>query len=259
VVAVVILALALAGRGGDGGGNDGGGSPERTTSASTPKPERRAHAASRACPPAEHALDGVYHPERLRVIDPCRAASGRVTVLREEEDGDLHFDVELDRPYRGMLAAANLSQQHGDLVVEFMPRDRGHLPVPKVGDRVRLVGAFVDDTDHGWNELHPVWQVSIGRGPRFRSGPRYGGSAPEARSRNAVEECRTAHGRRCHAYVMPFGGGGAGIVRRPGDRNCSDFATQREAQRYYVSKGGPARDPDRLDADRNGRACESLP
>lgn len=41
------------------------------------------------------------------------------------------------------------------------------------------------------------------------------------------------------------------------DRDCSDFATQAAAQRYFISKGGPARDPDSLDSDGDGTACET--
>jgi hypothetical protein len=43
------------------------------------------------------------------------------------------------------------------------------------------------------------------------------------------------------------------------DRNCSDFSTHREAQAFYEAAGGPGADPHRLDQDRNGIACESLP
>jgi endonuclease YncB( thermonuclease family) len=43
------------------------------------------------------------------------------------------------------------------------------------------------------------------------------------------------------------------------DRDCSDFDTQRQAQRYFVAKGGPQRDPDNLDSDGDGTACESNP
>jgi len=46
---------------------------------------------------------------------------------------------------------------------------------------------------------------------------------------------------------------------RASDRDCSGFASQREAQRYFESRGGPNSDPDRLDADGDGRACDSLP
>jgi endonuclease YncB( thermonuclease family) len=44
------------------------------------------------------------------------------------------------------------------------------------------------------------------------------------------------------------------------DRDCSDFSTQGQAQAYFESRGGgPNNNVDRLDADGDGRACESLP
>lgn len=44
-----------------------------------------------------------------------------------------------------------------------------------------------------------------------------------------------------------------------GDYNCSDFATQQEAQKFYEKYGGPNKDPYGLDSDGDGVACESLP
>ena len=43
------------------------------------------------------------------------------------------------------------------------------------------------------------------------------------------------------------------------DRNCGDFDTWQEAQEFYESEGGPTEDPHRLDRDKDGVACESLP
>ncbi len=43
------------------------------------------------------------------------------------------------------------------------------------------------------------------------------------------------------------------------DRNCSDFGSQKAAQDYFLERGGPDEDPDSLDSDGNGVACESLP
>jgi endonuclease YncB( thermonuclease family) len=44
------------------------------------------------------------------------------------------------------------------------------------------------------------------------------------------------------------------------DRDCSDFANQAEAQRFFESHGGSAtNDFDNLDGDGDGVACESLP
>jgi endonuclease YncB( thermonuclease family) len=45
-----------------------------------------------------------------------------------------------------------------------------------------------------------------------------------------------------------------------GDRDCSDFDTQAQAQSYFDRMGGgPNNNVDRLDADGDGRACETLP
>lgn len=41
--------------------------------------------------------------------------------------------------------------------------------------------------------------------------------------------------------------------------NCSDFATQSEAQKFFDNAGGVAGDVNRLDGDKDGEACESLP
>ncbi|KQX75257.1 thermonuclease family protein [Aeromicrobium sp. Root472D3] len=43
------------------------------------------------------------------------------------------------------------------------------------------------------------------------------------------------------------------------DRDCGDFATQADAQAFFVANGGPGSDPHRLDYDGDGLACEDLP
>jgi len=42
------------------------------------------------------------------------------------------------------------------------------------------------------------------------------------------------------------------------DRDCADFATHRQAQRFF-EKHNPGRDPHNLDGDNDGKACEDLP
>src|SRR6266487_2193308 len=44
---------------------------------------------------------------------------------------------------------------------------------------------------------------------------------------------------------------------RAQDRNCSDFSTWAEAQAFFLASG-PG-DPNHLDHDKDGIACESLP
>lgn len=43
------------------------------------------------------------------------------------------------------------------------------------------------------------------------------------------------------------------------DKDCADFGSQRAAQFFYIRHGGPRYDPDRLDADHDGIACEDNP
>jgi endonuclease YncB( thermonuclease family) len=44
------------------------------------------------------------------------------------------------------------------------------------------------------------------------------------------------------------------------DRDCGDFATQRQAQAYFTARGGSrTRNVDGLDGDADGIACEALP
>ena len=43
------------------------------------------------------------------------------------------------------------------------------------------------------------------------------------------------------------------------DRNCTDFDTWEEAQAFYLAAGGPEADRHKLDGNKDGVACESLP
>jgi micrococcal nuclease len=43
------------------------------------------------------------------------------------------------------------------------------------------------------------------------------------------------------------------------DKDCKDFLTQKEAQDFFTSFGGPAKDPHKLDSNGDGTVCESLP
>ncbi len=43
------------------------------------------------------------------------------------------------------------------------------------------------------------------------------------------------------------------------DYNCDDFDTNPEAQAFFQKVGGTGNDLNRLDGDKDGQACESLP
>jgi hypothetical protein len=47
--------------------------------------------------------------------------------------------------------------------------------------------------------------------------------------------------------------------KKADDYNCDDFSTQPEAQAFFIKVGGTGNDINRLDGDKDGIACESLP
>lgn len=47
--------------------------------------------------------------------------------------------------------------------------------------------------------------------------------------------------------------------KKADEYNCSDFETQPEAQKFFEKVGGSENDLNRLDGDKDGDACESLP
>lgn len=60
----------------------------------------------------------------------------------------------------------------------------------------------------------------------------------------------------CALAILVF----APAVLAQADKDCSDFATQQQAQAYFDAHGGSASNNfDNLDADHDGIACESLP
>lgn len=129
-------------------------------------------------------LANVYHPNRLKVVQPCVTVSGTVRSVHHEDDGDTHFDLALDPSYRHLLTSANKTYQHGWLVAEIVPADEtgctpGQAPRPPTGtynygictgadesapsvrSHVFVTGPYVLDEDHnGWTEVHPVWAIS---------------------------------------------------------------------------------------------------
>ena len=110
-----------------------------------------------------HPLACVYHPSRLHVRSRCRVVTGIVTrVDFEEYDGDVHIDLRPDEPYRDLLSRGN-QRVGGNLIVEIIPQDRSRVAVPFPGQRVTVVGPWVDDEHHGWREIHPARWISSGR------------------------------------------------------------------------------------------------
>lgn len=115
----------------------------------------------------------VYSAERLRVIEACTAVEDRVVSVHRAVDGDLH--IGLDPEHASVLNLVNVMHTQRRLVVEIVcdhaPPHQGavaacagfisRVNAPRVGDRIRVTGAYVTDRDNGWNEIHPVTRIEV--------------------------------------------------------------------------------------------------
>lgn len=116
--------------------------------------------------------------DRLKVITPCRTVTGTVFNFLSEADGDFHIRIAVDPQFKSLLNAKNKSDQSGHLVVEPVCTKAPTQPdtvkegvcngfrqtifTPDMkGKRVRIVGAYVEDMEHGWNEIHPVTSITV--------------------------------------------------------------------------------------------------
>ena len=106
-----------------------------------------------------NVLAGVYTPSRLVLHGRCVAVTGRVVGIIHAPDGDVHLNLLPDHGYWHLLDRRNYTVWGGTLVLEIIPADQGTVAVPKLLSRVRVTGAWVTDKEHGWNELHPAWQI----------------------------------------------------------------------------------------------------
>jgi hypothetical protein len=143
------------------------------------------------CRPGD-PLDGVYLPFRLHVKKRCVTVSGRVDCVRKEPDGDAHIELHVSRRYRHLLTPAGMYQrcaghpgphmlveiipQHSELPFPSNSADRARFVTPKApkpGERVRVTGPYVLDTNAlhdliypgkqvaNWAEIHPAWNVTV--------------------------------------------------------------------------------------------------
>jgi hypothetical protein len=163
-----------------------------------------------ACPSASQLLAGVYHPTRLQIIDPCFTTGVTVKGFRHETDGDLHIYTVPDNP-AALPGGSFKPGAGGYYIVEYMTRDGGHLPPPIIGEHMVVTGSYNLDADHGWNELHPVFNVLLDSGQAYVSGPQYGGSPASDSSSNAAADCRDQNGKPCVGW--PGVAGLAGALR----------------------------------------------
>jgi hypothetical protein len=107
--------------------------------------------------------------------------SGTVTEVRPEDDGDSHVYLALDAP---SASALKLTALLGEIVPADKPGCTPGQPPrppegtynygictgadeadPAVGSHVIITGPYVFDQNHDWNEIHPVWHISLTSAP----------------------------------------------------------------------------------------------
>jgi hypothetical protein len=117
----------------------------------------------------------VYHKYRLDVIEECKTVSGTIERIKPEDDGDLHIQLKLDAGQENLLNDKNYQVQHGNLIIEPICVERvtqadargpcsdyiNNVKIPRIGEHVKVTGSYVNDKEHGWNEIHPVTAIEI--------------------------------------------------------------------------------------------------
>jgi hypothetical protein len=121
-------------------------------------------------------LKHVYNPKRLVVLDPCKTVLGTVVKVIKENDGDTHIRLKVDPQYADTINQVNIDRQGGNLVVEIVcafevtqadainacSGYENKIQLPEVNEHIVITGQFVSDTEHGgWNEIHPVYGLSV--------------------------------------------------------------------------------------------------
>jgi hypothetical protein len=169
-----------------------------------------------SCPPADQATYGAYTSKRLVVHNPCQHMIGTVEAVAEgETDGDVDIYVRVDPEYASLTGRPqNVNDVRrfsygGNLLLELMPRDAPHIPVPNAGDKMDVWGAYVFDSQHGYYEIHPVVSMSTSSdggvtwGNTYTSGPQYGGPPRTTPNATAFTKCRDENGNPCVGYYKP--------------------------------------------------------
>jgi hypothetical protein len=119
-----------------------------------------------AAPACDESLwSHVFSPSRLHVLDRCVVVRGTVVLPMPQLDGDYHILVRLDPsfqkfdPDQSMInveAMCMIPVVQSGPAVDACAHWHQNIQIPPPGTHVDVVGAWVDDGEHGWQEIHPV-------------------------------------------------------------------------------------------------------
>jgi hypothetical protein len=186
--------------------------------------------------------------------------SGKVTEVRPEDDGDSHVYLALDPSYASSLKLTSL-------LLEIVPADKpgctpGKPPRPAsgsydygictganesnpaVGSHITVTGPYVYDTNHDWNEIHPVWSI---RTTSPASAP-VGGSTATTITPTPTTKASAAQAKGPHAGLSIISvtspvdpGAGASLVAQTSPRASCDLEVTLPSGRQSTAPGlGPA-------------------
>ncbi|MGB9729746.1 MAG: hypothetical protein ACP5GU_08660 [Thermoprotei archaeon] len=120
------------------------------------------------CPSQNNVFLATHDPERLRIINTCVSVIGIVSNdIEHPSDGDFTFDLIPISQNVSTLTIGSYLLRHGRLHIEVVPADQHSVLDPIgggvcPGDRVKVTGVLVIDTDHGlWSEIHPAYSIQI--------------------------------------------------------------------------------------------------
>jgi hypothetical protein len=128
----------------------------------------------------KHVYHGTFPTakNRLKPLRDCITVTGTVVSAKAEHDGDYHIRLRVDPQFKNLLNAKNRTGQAGFLVVEPVCARRvtqadtleegvcngfkqAIFKPSMLNKRVSVSGAYVEDEEHGWREIHPVTSIVL--------------------------------------------------------------------------------------------------
>jgi hypothetical protein len=147
-----------------------------------------------------------------------------VQIEGPNADGDMDIWLSPDAGYTALIGSSqniengrryrfggSMSAEPGSRDGRTTDPDTGeegppHLPLPDVGHKVDMWGAYVFDSSHGYYEMHPIFSISISSdggntwdGP-YTSGPQYGAPEITNYAGNPWTLCRNENNNPCLGY-----------------------------------------------------------
>jgi hypothetical protein len=115
----------------------------------------------------------VYSPKRLQQAAVCSSATGVIAESDADPDGDQHLLLKLDPGQETLVNKRNKKKKDNELVIEIVCANpttmkkplkacagyTNRIPIPAMGQHVKVTGTYVLDTHNGWMEIHPVSRV----------------------------------------------------------------------------------------------------